>query len=374
MKQQQGELLKFIQNKEYEFQRYIGRGGTGQTVLIKDNLTEYFFVCKKYSPVQEEYKDEFFTRFIEEIKIMYPLYHQNIVRIFNYFLYPSQKTGYILMEHIQGSSIDEYLAWADNKDFENIFIQLLEGFSYLESKKILHRDIRFNNIMVTDEGILKIIDFGFGKKIVENNDKASILLNWPVTEYPSEISEHIYNHRTEVYFVGKLFKKLLDENVIKNFKYTKLLSKMLKIDPIDRIESFENALQCISNDRFIESSFDEPDKIIYQNFADAINDIISSNTNSMDFKEDRNSIINSLRDVVENSLLENYIQNNCDIIECFISNNFRYSTYKKVHSKIVKDFYLFLIRIDEQQQTTVFNNLKSRFKSIPVYYDDDIPF
>jgi len=229
--------------------------------------------------------------------------------------------------------------------------------------------------MVTDEGMVKIIDFGFGKKVIENNDKASIILNWPVSENPAEIYDEKYDHRTEVYFVGKLFLNLLKNNGISNFKYDNLVSKMSKVDPEDRIGSFEDALQFISAEQFREELFNSEDKKVYQEFADATTSIIHKIVNSMNFKEDKNSIISALREIIENSVLEKYIQNSSEIVKCFISNSFSYASNRKISVQIVHDFYRFLTRIEEQQQNIVLNNLKSRFKNISVEYeDDDIPF
>lgn len=162
----QDQIIEFDQPKKYIFKKYIGQGGTGKTILVKDTITNFDFVFKKYSPQNENKREDYFERFVEEIKIMYPLFHDNIVRIYNYYLYPDKKIGYILMEYIDGSPINEFLCSQDNNVFEDIFIQLIEGFKYLEQNGILHRDIRNRNILITDDGLLKIIDFGFGKKLM----------------------------------------------------------------------------------------------------------------------------------------------------------------------------------------------------------------
>ena len=87
-----GDIIKFIRAKEYTFQRNVGQGGTGKTILVKDEVTDMNFVCKKYSPYDITKKKEYFSRFIDEIKIMYLLSHKNIVRIYNYFLYSENTT------------------------------------------------------------------------------------------------------------------------------------------------------------------------------------------------------------------------------------------------------------------------------------------
>jgi serine/threonine-protein kinase len=156
--------IEFLRQKDYKFIKDIGQGGTGRTILLKDELIDETFVCKKYSPYYEEHIDLYFKNFVDEIKLLHLLYHVNVVRVFNYYLYPENKTGYILMEYITGNNISKYLT--DNPDKLNeIFVQTIIGFKYLEENNVLHRDIRPDNLLVSENGIVKIIDFGFGKKI-----------------------------------------------------------------------------------------------------------------------------------------------------------------------------------------------------------------
>lgn len=171
-------IIEFLRTKDFKFIRNIGQGGTGKTVLLKDEYINESFVCKKYSSYYKEHRDAFFKNFVDEIKILHKLYHRNIVHVFNYYLYPEQKTGYILMEYIQGEDIKGYLQNNPHR-LNDIFVQIINGFNYLELNGILHRDIRPENILVSDDGFVKIIDFGFGKEINFDEDfDKSITLNW----------------------------------------------------------------------------------------------------------------------------------------------------------------------------------------------------
>src|SRR5690606_22854966 len=146
-----------------------------------------------------EDKETYFKYFIDEIKLLHKVYHKNIVRVFNYYLYPEQVTGYILMEFIKGYKIDEYVSVNPDK-LNNLFVQTIEGFAYLEENNILHRDIRPDNILVTNDGVTKIIAFGFGKTVDCDNSDNSISLNWRYAK-PDEFAQKIYDTKTEIYFV-----------------------------------------------------------------------------------------------------------------------------------------------------------------------------
>ena len=70
---------------------------------------------------------------------------------------------------------------------------------------------RADIIRIDEDGNLKIIDFGFGKNITSSNDfEKSVSLNW-WCELPEEFKIHRYDFQTEVYFVGKLFEKIIEK-------------------------------------------------------------------------------------------------------------------------------------------------------------------
>ena len=197
-------MVTFLRRRDYTIVKELGQGACGKTVLLHDQQIDEHFVCKKYVPYSEDHRQNLFAAFVREIKLLHKVFHPNVVRMFNYYLYPEQFNGYILMEYINGLDVDDYLA--ENPDHTNdMFIQTVAGFAYLERAGILHRDIRPGNLMVAGDGVLKIIDLGFGKKIERSADfDKSITLNWGC-EPPIDFQAARYDFRTEVYFVGKLF-------------------------------------------------------------------------------------------------------------------------------------------------------------------------
>lgn len=83
-----GDIIELNRKKQFKYVKVLGEGGTGDTHLFLDYTTNMNFAIKKYSPKQLEYRDDFYNRFVEEIKILFNLSHPNIVRIYNYYLYP----------------------------------------------------------------------------------------------------------------------------------------------------------------------------------------------------------------------------------------------------------------------------------------------
>jgi eukaryotic-like serine/threonine-protein kinase len=247
----QNDVIKFIRRHDYQLLKELGKGACGSTVLLFDDLINEQFVCKKFTPYSEHDRRELFEKFVRETKILHQLNHENVVRIFNYYLYPDSLTGYILMEYVEGDHIDDFLA-SSPELINELFLQAIDAFSYLEQKGILHRDIRPQNLMVTNTGTLKVIDFGFGKRIQQSDDfDKSVTLNW-WCEPPAEFSTETYDFKTEVYFVGKLFENIIKDNDLDQFKYTELLGKMCQRNPIKRIESFVAVQQHVQADPFLK--------------------------------------------------------------------------------------------------------------------------
>lgn len=373
-----GQIIQFSKPKCFEFVKRLGAGGTGKTVLMHDTTINELFVCKKYDPEQKEYEDEFYNRFVEEIKIMYSVYNENIVRIYDYFLYPEYKTGYIIMEYIKGKNIEEYFQTADEENINSIFLQIINAFSYLETHNILHRDIRDANIMITENGNVKVIDFGFGKRLGEKNEnnQASILLNWPASRVPQEIYNEQYGVQTEIFYVGYLIKNIIEKYDINTFKYGVLLEKMIQIKPANRLESFEQIQNSIAMQTFEQISFPDKEKLVYQNFTSNLCSLLCKIKDRLDVEKDMVVIIEKLRVILRDNSLEQYVTNTEKLISIFIKSNYTYYN-NKVEVDVVKDFYDFFVKQTDSVKEIVLNNLYGRIGTIPVMdsiYDEELPF
>lgn len=158
-------VVEFLRKKDYKLIKEIDQGGTGRTVLLEDELIGESFVCKKYSPYYEEDKALYFNNFVEEIRLLHLIYHRNVVRVFNYHLYPDYMTGYILMEYIKGVDIETYLKQNPNK-INTVFEQTVEGFKYLEQNKILHRDFAPKTYLFQKKILLRLSTLVLGKRLI----------------------------------------------------------------------------------------------------------------------------------------------------------------------------------------------------------------
>ena len=232
-----GDLVSFFKQKDYIMvNNNLGGGSFGKTVLLQDPFIDELFVVNKYQPETKEIQEKFYKNFLDEIKIMYKLNHKNVVRIYNYYAYEKQHTGFILMEYIDGTNIEEYINNYDilsETTLDEIFVQLIDGFSYIESQGIIHRDIREGNILVDKSGIVKIIDFGIGK-IFENipNQEDSLLFDVNRANsdtLPEEYYDGMYTSQTDIFYLGELLNRLIEhlDPERNDFTYGHILKKMI---------------------------------------------------------------------------------------------------------------------------------------------------
>jgi len=369
--------IKFPREKDYVFENELGQGACGVTAVLYDPVIDCRFVCKKYSPVHEDLKKELFTNFVSEIKLLYLLNHTNIVRVFTYYLYPEKYLGYILMEHVQGKHIDSYLRTYPEK-INEIFAQVIEGFYHLEINGILHRDIRPMNLLVSDTGIVKIIDFGFGKRTETEADfDKSISLNWWCAP-PQEFKNGIYDFSTEVYFIGKLFEGCISDTCNQYFKHTSLLKRMCAHMPNDRIVSFDEVHKELFANKFSELDFEYWELEAYRNFSGKAYAALSKiESNAKYFNAD--TFIKRFEDCYKNVMLETYVSHLPTVLRCIIDGEYFYKNNVYFDVKEIKDF-LDLFRASQQEKRNVIiSNLQTKLDAVTRYnskpvVDDDIPF
>lgn len=283
------------------------------------------------------------------------------------------------MEYVDGADLDEYLR-LQPEQINEVFVQTARGFSYLQQGGILHRDIRPGNIMVSQIGIVKIIDLGFGKNIQRTEDfEKSISLNW-WCQPPNEFVDSRYDFCSEVYFVGKLFQKIVQDYEIAAFKYADTLNRMCQVDPGDRIQNFTDVEKEIGNNQFFEIDFSDQEREIYRDFADAICWHITKIEHGAQYSKDAELVQKQLEDVYRRLLLERTVPDSALVLRCFLPGNYY---YKKSGLSVepVKNFLRLLKASTEERRRVIFANLHTRLDSLPRYSaevpgitDDDVPF
>ena len=368
------EIITFLRKKDYRPVRELEQGGCGKTLLIYDDIIDEHFVCKKYSPHGPTLRDDLFKNFLNEIKLMHKVWHKNIVRVFYYYVYPKQSAGYIIMEYIEGETIDKYVD--ANPDLsKSIFRQTIDAFCYLEEAGILHRDIRFQNILVRNDGVVKVIDLGFGKAANNSIDyHKSISLNWPFPT-PYEFAEKRYDFSTEVYFVGMLFNHIIGSRKQINKNFSSLINNMCAPNSEKRWQSFTAVRDNINADDLVgrvSARFTQIEKEVYKAFASQLLAGISAIEPWCENITEVEEILSKLDDVHESCILKDEVPVRL-VMYCLITGGDTW-TRGAIELETLEAFIKMLRKAQPESKRIILRNLFTSLDAVERWEPNKIPF
>lgn len=329
----------------------------------------------------------FYKNFLDEIKILYKLNHRNIVRIYNYYAYENIYTGYILMEYIDGENIgdfiSDYFAPFAETTLDDVFLQLIDAFCYIEAHGIIHRDIREGNILVDKSGTVKVIDFGIGKiaSRVDGGDADSLVadINRAASDtLPQEYYDGIYTSLTDMFYLAELFGRLIDNAGScdrTDFSYNDILNKMMEKKPENRFESFAAIREAIGKHDFLHMQISDEDREIYQEFTNLIYKSLTSYMSEPRFNTDCAIFISRLEKALTTNLFETMIQKNADVISSVVDCGYRYNNGVNIPNETVGKFLDWFRAATPQSQALVLNNFIAKISDIEVVEPEpELPF
>ncbi len=367
--------ITFLRKRDYRFVRELGNGAFGKTYLLHDPEIDENVVCKKYAPASEQWRAQFFKNFINEAKVLYRLYHPNVVRIFTNHIYRDHYAGFLVMEYVEGTDLHSHLEKAP-ESIARIFEQTISGFRRLEEHQILHRDIRPENILVRVDGVVKIIDFGFGKQVFQPEDfDRSVSLNW-WCDTPSEFARKQYDFATEVYFVGMLFQGAIRDHGIDEFPYLEILARMCQRDPAQRVKSFVEVDQAVSSTGLAADAFSPHELSVYRDFSTELANALVKFEASTRFVSDAAKVELQLDQVYRACMLEVTVPDGAHVFGCFMQGRYTYRTGALSVANL-KAFVGLLRSCNRAKKNIILSNLQTKLNARPRYeesLDEDVPF
>src|SRR6186713_293433 len=157
---------------QYLIQEKIGSGGQGTVYKALDTKLNRTVVIKVLPPELTQ-KTANFKRFEREAQLCSQLDHPNICTIYDF--HDANGVFYIAMQYVEGKNVRQLVSGRplELRSALSIAIQVTDALAYAHSKNIIHRDIKAGNIMVTDTGQAKILDFGLAKLLEDEQAEAN---------------------------------------------------------------------------------------------------------------------------------------------------------------------------------------------------------
>ena len=198
----------------------IGKGGMGEVFLAQDTKLDRKVALKILPPEFAEDADRM-NRFIREAKSASALNHPNIITIHE--IGESAGTHFIATEFIDGKTLNEY-AKAKSPDIKSVLdiaIQVASALDEAHRAGIVHRDIKPDNVMIRASGLVKILDFGIAKSLVETSSdeeaataiqaqtQAGMIVGTPNFMSPEQARGKCVDHQTDIFSFGVVLYEML---------------------------------------------------------------------------------------------------------------------------------------------------------------------
>jgi serine/threonine protein kinase len=288
-----------IDPHDYEVVKKLGTGASGSVYLVKDQSDQFYALKEiKVSHVNLHQQQYFFR----EIEVMARAVHPALLRLNGYSLpSPRDANASILMEYMpRGSVLDMFekvrtgkppADW-DRTHHLSIIFGIAGGIRYLHQRKIIHRDLKADNILLSETLEPRIADFGLSKLTLPDDSKAIQMtgkIGTPLYMAPELFEEKPYDSKVDVYAFGMLTYEILSGEtpfpnipnpialgkcIVKGTRppipqcvpgcWAQLIERCWAQDPASR-PTFDEIVMILSADEFV---LPECDQQFVQNFRD----------------------------------------------------------------------------------------------------------
>jgi len=201
-------LIGQLIHGRYLVEKLVARGGMATVYLAEDNRLDRKVALKVIHPHLANDQD-FRAKFVREAKIAAKLSHPNLVNVFDQS--EDGEIVFLAMEYVPGitlrDALSDFGALSPDRVLE-IFEPVLAGLAAAHKAGILHRDIKPENVLLSDDGKIKLSDFGLARPISAHTQTGAVIGTVAYLS-PELVSKGIADARSDVYAAGIMLFELL---------------------------------------------------------------------------------------------------------------------------------------------------------------------
>ncbi len=223
-------------------EKILGVGGNGTVYLGRDIKLDRPVAIKILNNSQYLSVDgETVTRFIREARAIAKLDHPNILHVYD--VDRNEGCCYIIMQFIEGQTLQKFLS-ANGKlsilDALIVTMQIAQALDAVHKLDLIHRDIKPSNVMIESSGRIRVMDFGFARRIDEDQEvtQAGVYVGTPRYSSPEQCETLKIDHRSDLYSLGVIFYEMLAGKVPYEAETPLALMKKIVCDPLRPVREF----------------------------------------------------------------------------------------------------------------------------------------
>jgi serine/threonine protein kinase len=219
---------------DYEIQSILGAGGMGKVYRVRNVISDRIEAMKILLPDLTS-NQGLADRFLREIRLLATLNHPNIAALRTALTYQNQLV--MIMEFVEGETLSNRIARAPISTSEavNFSDQILSALSYAHKQNIIHRDIKPANMMLTAQGMVKLMDFGIARSTSEaTGGLTSTGTTLGSLNYmpPEQVRGEVADARSDIYAFGvSLYELLTGKLPFQSDSQYSLMTKQLNEPP-----------------------------------------------------------------------------------------------------------------------------------------------
>ncbi|HWM94376.1 MAG TPA: serine/threonine-protein kinase [Thermoanaerobaculia bacterium] len=199
----------------YEIVDEIGKGAMGVVYLARDPLIGRLVALKTFRigySVRDQELEQFRIRFMREAQSAGILSHPNIVTIHDVVEQTDEGLAFIAMEYVRGTTLKALLQSDQPMSLAfvvDVVSQIAEALDYAHAHRVIHRDVKPANILITADNKIKITDFGIARLDTSNLTQEGQLLGTPNYMAPEQIQGKEIDHRADLFALGVVLYEML---------------------------------------------------------------------------------------------------------------------------------------------------------------------